>query len=101
MADDLLNTTEAARRLGITRATLYQWLGESTHGNLVIRGTPVAIEFFQSGRKGQGRIRISADEVERLKQCMKVVPRRISAPSTHSHPTVFPGITVPLGRPKR
>jgi len=54
MERDLLSATEAARRLGISRLTLYQWLADSNAGTLVIRGQPVTIDYFQSGPRGQG-----------------------------------------------
>jgi hypothetical protein len=101
MSEELLSPGEAARRLGITVTTLYDWLGQSDRGLLVIRGQPVTISYFQGGPKGQGRIRIEAEEVERLKSLMRVRPQRLIA----RHPPVrlasFPGITVPLGRPDR
>lgn len=99
MPDDLVNTSEAARRLGIARTTLYQWLAQSTGGTFALRGRSVTIEFFQTGRRGQGRIQIAAQEIERLRQCMKVTPRRQQPPRVTA-PPVFPGITAPLGRPK-
>jgi len=53
------------------------------------------------GPAGQGRIRIQAREVERLKDLLSVRlppnrPRRLP-----SRPDSFPGITVVLGRPDR
>lgn len=100
MSDDLLTINEAARRLGISAVTLYDWLGRSDHGLLEIRGHNVTVLYYQGGSRGQGRIRIPAAEVERLLQCMRVVPgkapkRRRTTESMRS----FPGITVPLGRP--
>jgi hypothetical protein len=99
MPDDLLTTREAARRLGLSTASLYDWLAQSNAGNLLIRGQPVTIDYLQGGAKGQGRIRIEAKEIERLKDLMRVRPRppaarRMPTPSNH-----FPGITVKLGRP--
>ena len=96
----LLPPAEAARRLGITVPTLYDWLGRSDRGLLVIRGRAVTVDYLQGGPRGQGRIRIEAAEVERLKDLMRVrpapaPPRRVPA----APPTAFPGITVPLGRP--
>jgi hypothetical protein len=100
MADPLLPPAEAARRLGITVPTLYDWLGRSDRGLLVIRGRPVTVDYLQGGPRGQGRIRIEPAEVERLKDLMRVrpapaAPRRAPA----APPNTFPGITVSLGRP--
>jgi hypothetical protein len=101
MSGELLSSREAAQRLGITVATLYDWLGQSDRGLLVIRGQRVSINYLQGGPQGQGRIRIEADEVERLKNLMRVRPE----PLVPRHPPIrqdtFPGITVPLGRPDR
>jgi hypothetical protein len=99
MSDELLSSREAARRLGITVTTLYDWLGQSDRRLLVIRGQRVSINYLQGGPQGQGRIRIEAAEVERLKNLMRVrsephVLRRPPIPQD-----IFPGITVPLGRP--
>ena len=76
MDDELLSTEESARRLGITAATLYDWLGRSDCGLLVIRGQQTAINYLQGGEKGQGRIKIAASEVERIKELMRVRPTR-------------------------
>ncbi len=99
MDDKLLSTSEAARRLGIRPTTLYDWLGRSRAGLLVIRGQTVTIGYLQGGEKGQGRIRIPAVEIERLNELMRVT----SVPVPTRRPPVpkqsFPGITVPLGRP--
>jgi len=101
MSDELLAAAAAARRLGITVTTLYDWLGQTDRGLLVIRGRNVAIRYFQGGRQGQGRIRIEASEVVRLKELMRVhqqvpIPRR---PPIRQN--AFPGITVALGHPNR
>ena len=97
MERDLLSAAEAARRLGISRETLYQWLADSNAGTLVIRGQSVTIDYFQSGRRGQGRIQIDADEVERIIELMRVRPcvqRRRKPPTQRRH---YPGIYVELG----
>ena len=99
--DDLLSPSEAARRLGVTAATLYDWLGRSDRGLLVIRGQAVTVDYLQGGPCGQGLIRIERREVDRVRDLMRVrpaaiVPRRPPAPRER-----FPGITVPLGRPDR
>jgi hypothetical protein len=99
MSHDLLSPKEAARCLGITVTTLYDWLSQSDYGQLIIRGQKVSIEYFQGGAKGQGRIRFEASEVERIKELMRVRPSHSATrrPPTRQH--IFPGITVPLGRP--
>lgn len=99
MSDELLTAAAAAVRLGITVTTLYDWLGRSRIGRLEIRGRRVTISYLQGGAKGQGRIRIEAQEVERLRELMRVStiippPRR-----TPLRRDSFPGIVVPLGRP--
>lgn len=99
MDDELLTAAEAARRLGIRVTTLYDWLGQSDRGLLRIRGAPLTIAYLQGGPRGQGKIGIEADEVERIKQAMRVAPQ-YRAPLRHlPSPRSYPGITVPLGRP--
>lgn len=96
---DFLTPAEAAQQLGITRTTLYDWLGRSRRGLFELHGQFVTIEFRQTGGKGQGHIQIDAAEVERLRELMRVRPR-IASPSRRApRPQSFPGITVPLGRP--
>ena len=101
MHEELLSARAAACRLGIAVSSLYDWLGQSDRGLLVIRGQPVTIDYLQAGARGQGRIRIEPGEVERLKNLMRVRPQ----PSLPRRPPVrqasFPGIKVPLGRPDR
>ncbi|MCA9054854.1 MAG: DNA-binding protein [Planctomycetaceae bacterium] len=94
-----LSTREAARRLGITVTTLYDWLGLSNAGQLVIHGEPVTIEYYQSGPRGQGRITIDAAEVTRLRELMRVRPQAQRKRLRPRQLPSFPGITVPLGRP--
>ena len=98
-SDQLLRAAEAARRLGITATCLYDWLGQSDRGLLVIRGQAVRVNYFQGGPRGQGRIRIEVAEVERLKELMRVVPQAYAPRRLPVCATSFPGITVPLGRP--
>jgi hypothetical protein len=100
MDGELLAAREAARRLGMTVTTLYDWLGRSRHGLLEIRGQPVAITYFQGGAKGQGRIRIPAAEVERVLELMRVQPRAVPQRAPPIRLAHFPGITVTLGRPR-
>jgi hypothetical protein len=99
MADEFLTPREAARRLGISVTTLYDWLGLSDRGLLVIRGQPIAVDYFQGGPQGQGRIRIEAGEIARLNELMRVRPQRIIPRAAPVRQQIFPGITVPLGRP--
>lgn len=99
--DDLLASGEAAARLGISATTLYDWLGRSDRGLLLIRGQSVTIDYLQGGPGGQGRIRIERREVERVRELMRVrssmfISRRPAPPRAR-----FPGITVRLGRPDR
>lgn len=96
---DLVPAKEAARRLGITVTTLYDWLGQSDHGLLVIRGEAVAIRYFQSGARGQGKIQIEAEEIDRIRELMRVSPVRAAPRRRNANARHLPGITVPLGRP--
>jgi hypothetical protein len=99
MSRDFLSAKEAASRLGISTTTVYGWLGDSDHGLLVIRGQPVTIEYFQTGPNGQGRIQIEASEVDRLREFMRVRPKPGISRRPPTRHKVYPGITVPLGRP--
>lgn len=99
MERDLLSAPEAAVRLGISRATLYQWLANSDAGTLVIRGQPATIDYFQGGRRGQGRIRVDAAEIERLQELMRVRPRPVRPRRPPARREHYPGIYVPLGDP--
>ncbi|MCA9145705.1 MAG: helix-turn-helix domain-containing protein [Planctomycetaceae bacterium] len=99
MSLELLTTAQAAQRLGISVSTLYDWLAQSNAGEFEIRGQSITIDYFQGGRRGQGRIQIYEAEIDRLKEAMRVVPQ----PQRRRRPPVqlrdFPGITVQLGRP--
>jgi hypothetical protein len=99
MSSDLLSTDEAAQRLGMSRATIYQWLAESDAGTFVLRGCPVSINYFQTGARGRGRIMIEAGEVERLKDLMRVKPNsgRPRAPPKKRSNLRY--ISAKLGRP--
>ena len=99
MSNLLLSTNGAARQLGISRATLYQWFADSDAGVLVIRGQPVTIDYLQGGAKGQGRILIEDREVERLKQLMRVRPHPLRPRRLPRKRHNYPGITVELGNP--
>jgi hypothetical protein len=100
MADDLLSANEAARRLGISTASLYAWLAQSDAGALVIRGQRAVIDYLQGGAKGQGRIKIEAGEIERFKDLMRVRPQPVVQRRPPVKTDTFPGITVMLGRPR-
>ncbi len=95
----LLCSAAAAERLGIAVLTLYDWLGQSDTGEFQIRGEPVTIEYFQGGRRGQGRIKISEREVDRLLDLMRVYP----SPKRNRQPPkpkrTLKHITASLGRP--
>ena len=99
--DALLSARDAAAMLGISVLTLYDWLSQSDAGKFEIRGQPITIRYYQGGRRGQGRIKIAAHEIERLREATQVRPR----PQPKRRPPIksqhFPGITVPLGRPDR
>jgi hypothetical protein len=99
MDDELLSAREAARRLGLATASLYAWLAQSNAGRLCLRGRPVTIAYFQGGPQGQGRIRIEACEVDRLKELLRVQPRPLPFRRPPLQPASYPGIHVPLGRP--
>ncbi|MCE9556547.1 MAG: helix-turn-helix domain-containing protein [Planctomycetes bacterium] len=97
--EDMLTPKQAASRLGVTPTTLYDWLGRSRRGLFVLRGRPVIVEYFQTGAKGQGRIRIATKEVDRLRELMRVPVEPTHSPRPSVRRNRFPGITVPLGRP--
>ena len=62
-----LSSDQAAKRLGVTVPTLYDWLSQSDAGEFVIRGQSLTISYFQGGRRGQGRIQIDESEIDRLR----------------------------------
>ena len=99
MDDELLTCEEAARRLGISKTTLYDWLAQSNASSLQIRGRTVTIDYFQGGPRGQGRILIEAQEVRRLKEAMRVRPQMVHQRRPPTKPFHYPGITVELGDP--
>jgi len=53
MSEDMLDTTEAARRLGLARSTLYTWVSKSDAGNFSLQGRSVSINYLQTGSRGQ------------------------------------------------
>jgi transposase-like protein len=97
--DGSLKVREAAQRLGIAPATLYDWLGQSDHGVLQLQGERVTIRYYQGGPQGQGRIQIEADEVERIRECMRVHPIPAAARRSPAQQNTLPGITAKLGLP--
>jgi transposase len=99
MSHEVLTSREAAQRLGIAVSTLYDWLAQSDSGTFSLQGQPVTIHYQQTGPRGQGRIKIDAAEVERLREAMQVHPCRQHARRRPILRWQFPGITVPLGRP--
>ena len=101
MSDELLSANEAARRLGMSVTALYDWLGQSDWRILVIRGERVTINYLQGGPKGQGRIKLEASEIERLKDLMRVRPRNLSPRRSPVRMNSLPGIHVQLGRPNQ
>lgn len=99
MLSELLSSEQAARRLGICALTLYDWLGQSDVGEFVIQGQPVTIDYYQGGRRGPGRIKIDAQEIERLLLLMRVTPRTTYARKRPERKTILQHITTKLGRP--
>jgi hypothetical protein len=95
----LLTVEEAAARLRIRPTTLYDWLGRSDRGLLVLRGRSAAIRYFQSGAQGQGRILIPEEELDALLQAM-TSPRTASPLPKARSAATYPGIVVPLGKPR-
>ncbi len=95
-----LSSHEAAHRLGISVCSLYEWLGRSDDGEFILRGEAFTINYLQGGARGQGRIQIEQSEIDRIQDAMRVLTKpkfKRSLPSRTQH---YPGITVPLGRPK-
>ena len=99
MSRELLSSQDAARRLGITTATLYDWLAQSDAGTFMIRGQPTTINYYQGGRKGQGRIKIDSQELERLLELMFVSPKSQPIRRAPRKQTSMQHITTKLGRP--
>jgi len=99
MATDWLTARQAAEELGISVLTFYDWLTQSDRGEFVLRGQALVINYFQGGRRGQGRIRIEKSEIGRIKEEMRVKPFTRARRRRPTNSKVYPGITVPLGRP--
>jgi hypothetical protein len=100
MENDLLTSEESAQRLGISTTSLYSWLAQSNAGTFSLHGQPVTIDYIQSGARGQGRIRIEAGEIARLRNLMRVKPRSVPSRLPPAKQIGFPGIVVKLGRPE-
>ena len=99
MARELLNLKDAATALGVSVLTLYDWLSQSDPGEFEIRGQPVTIDYLQGGRRGQGRIMIDKQEIERLLSLMRVAPRARQARQRPKARSTLQHITTKLGRP--
>ncbi|MCD0462482.1 DNA-binding protein [Roseiconus lacunae] len=99
MSDELLDSETASKRLGVSTLTLYGWLSASDAGEFQIRGQAVTIDYFQSGRRGQGRIRISKNEVNRLLELMRVRPKSHRRRNRPTRKQARQHITSSLGRP--
>jgi hypothetical protein len=65
----------------------------------VRRGQPTTINYYQGGRKGQGRIKIDSQELERLLELMFVSPKSQPTRRAPRKQTSMQHITTKLGRP--
>lgn len=101
MSSELLNSEQAAARLGIAVSTFYDWLCQSNAGTFEIRGQSITIDYYQGGRRGQGRIQIERSEIERLKEAMRVFPQVARRRRPSSQRNEYPCISVPLGFPEK
>ena len=99
MPSDLLNAREAAQRLGISVHTLYGWLSASSKGRLEIHNRPLSINYFQTGRRGQGRIKIESQEIDRLLLLMQPKPESTARRKRSKAAPALQHITTPLERP--
>jgi hypothetical protein len=99
MTRRLLNSKDAAAALGVSVLTLYDWLSQSDAGEFEIRGQPVAIGYYQGGRRGQGRIKIDTEEIERLLSLMRVAPKATRSRKRSERKSALQHITTKLGRP--
>lgn len=99
MPFELLSSETTAQRLGIRVLTLYDWLSQSDNGVFEIRGQTVTIEYYQGGRRGQGRIRIDAQEIGRLLSLMRVTPKATYLRKRPEKVTTLQHITTQLGHP--
>jgi hypothetical protein len=100
MANQLLNSKDAAAALGLSVLTLYDWLGQSDAGRFEIRGQPVTIAYYQGGRRGQGRIKIDSREIDRLLSLMRVSPQPNALRKKPTKKPTLQHITAKLGRPE-
>lgn len=99
MSRALLSSREAAKRLGISVTSLYDWLARSNRGEFFLQGQPITINYYQGGSQGQGRIQIEVGEIERLKEAMRVHAQKTTTRRSPTKAQHFPGIVVALGRP--
>ena len=99
MSSVLLSSEQAARRLGVSVLTLYDWLSKSDACAFEVRGLPVTIDYYQGGRRGQGRIKIDTQEVERLLSLMRVAPKLPRSRKRLEKEPTLQHITTKLGRP--
>jgi transposase-like protein len=72
MSEKLLSTLDTARRLGISRASLYDWLDQANAGQFMLGCQPATFEYLERSRQGRGRIRIETKELERIKDLKRV-----------------------------
>lgn len=96
---DFLNSADAAIALGVSVFTLYDWLAQSDNGEFEIRGQPTTISYLQGGKRGQGRIRIEREEVQRLLQLMRVKAKPKTARRPPRKRIAYPCISAKLGLP--
>lgn len=99
MPSELLSAVQAARRLGISVLTLYGWLRQSNAGVFEICGQNVTIVHYQTGPRGQGRIRIECEEIDRLLSIMRVSPKPVAFQKKPAKKRALQHITAKLGRP--
>jgi hypothetical protein len=63
MISNLLNSRDAATRIGVATQTLYEWLTQSVPSDFEICGQRTTILYFPRERKGLGRIKISSTDL--------------------------------------
>lgn len=100
MSRSRLSSRDAAELLGISRSTLYGWLAQSDAGEFEVRGQQVTIDYYQRGRRGQGRIQLKLQEVERLLSLMRVAPKPARVHKRQKKQPQLQHITTKLGLPE-